>query len=148
MKLYVCSSWRNEHYNDVLETLRGFGTHKVWDWRNPPTGDPLKSWKQAGFENHQKHMRYSVPEVVDALNSQPAQRAFANNLAGMYWCDAGVLLLPCECSSHLEAGWLAAQGKKVYVLAFEPIEPDLMVLALRGGLFDTLSALLEALVTP
>jgi len=35
MKIYVCSSWANEHYPALLRDLRDAG-HQVWDWRNPP----------------------------------------------------------------------------------------------------------------
>ena len=37
-KIYVASSWRNEFYTEVVETLREAG-HDVYDFRNPPSGD-------------------------------------------------------------------------------------------------------------
>ena len=38
-KIYVASSWRNEYYPEVVEKLREAG-HEVYDFRNPPSGDP------------------------------------------------------------------------------------------------------------
>lgn len=34
MKVYVASSWRNQYYDDVLQTLRELGL-SVYDFRNP-----------------------------------------------------------------------------------------------------------------
>ena len=41
-KIYVASSWRNEYYPEVVEKLREAG-HDVYDFRNPPSGDPVFS---------------------------------------------------------------------------------------------------------
>ena len=37
--IYVASSWRNEYYPEVVAKLREAG-HDVFDFRNPPSGDP------------------------------------------------------------------------------------------------------------
>lgn len=37
-KIYVASSWRNQHYPEVVRRLREAG-HEVYDFRNPPHGD-------------------------------------------------------------------------------------------------------------
>ena len=42
-KIYVASSWRNEYYPDVVVKLREAG-HDVYDFRNPPSGDPGFKW--------------------------------------------------------------------------------------------------------
>lgn len=42
-KIYVASSWRNEYYPEVVEKLREAG-HDVYDFRNPPSGDPGVKW--------------------------------------------------------------------------------------------------------
>ena len=39
-KIYVASSWRNEYYPEVVAKLREAG-HDVYDFRNPPSGDPM-----------------------------------------------------------------------------------------------------------
>ena len=36
-KIYVASSWRNQHYPEVVRRLREAG-HEVYDFRNPPHG--------------------------------------------------------------------------------------------------------------
>lgn len=135
MKLYVASSWRNEHYDGVCNFLLQCG-HRIWNWRQPPTGGNGFSWSQCGMEGHRHGDKVSVANWKDMLDAQPACLGFASDLCGMNWCEVGVLLHPCGRSAHLEAGWLAGRGKRVHILALEPVEPDLMVLALNGEIFD------------
>lgn len=134
MKIYVASSWRNTYYNSVCLFLRGRG-HRIWDWRKPPTGGNGFSWTQCGMPAYKHGDKINMEEWRDLLNAQPAQAGFASDLCGMNWCDVGVLLHPCGKSAHLEAGWIAGRGKKVHIISAEPVEPDLMVLALNGEMF-------------
>ena len=46
----------------------------------------------------------------------------------MKWADAFVLLLPCNRSAHLEAGWAIGRGKPTVIYTPEPSEPELMYL--------------------
>jgi hypothetical protein len=136
MKIYVCSSWRNPHYPGVVEHLRS-RSFEVWDWRNPPTGGNGFRWQDCGRFGYVMGEKWSSDEWDKTLKHPSAQAGFASDLAGMNWCDVGVLLHPCGRSAHLEAGWLAGRGKTVHILAQEPVEPDLMVLALNGKIFDS-----------
>lgn len=137
MKIYVCSSWRNEYYPHVISAMRAL-KHEVWDWRNPPTGGNGFKWQDTGIPGYDDGGKVDRIEWSAMLNSKAAQAGFASDLAGMNWCDVGVLLHPCGRSAHLEAGWLAGRGKTVHILALEPVEPDLMVLALNGKIFDNM----------
>lgn len=144
MKIYVCSSWRNVHYYDVLDRLSAEG-HKVWDWRKPPTGGNGFKWQECGLVDYRHGDVVSALTWSELLRHPTAQTGFASDLAGMNWCDVGVLLHPCGRSAHLEAGWLAGRGKTVHVFAPQPVEPDLMVLALNGeicGSAENLKAVL------
>lgn len=146
MKVYVASSWRNGFYAQVRDILRDAG-HEVWDWRNPPTGGSGFSWQQVGQSDY-KHGDKISPSAWRAMLQHPiAQAGFASDLAGMSWCDVGVLLHPCGRSAHLKAGWLAGRGKKVHVLAPESVEPDLMVLALNGSIVGSVVELIEVLAS-
>lgn len=144
MKIYVASSWRNTHYDIVIKALGNHG-YDVWNWRQPPTGGEGFSWQQVGVHDYQHGQKYSVPAWRNMLRTPVAQAGFASDLAGMNWCDVGVLLHPAGRSAHLEAGWIAGRGKPVHVLCPEHIEPDLMVLALNGKICETITQLLEVL---
>ncbi len=120
-KIYVASSWRNEFYPSVVETLRKAG-HQVYDFRNPPSGDPGFKWSNvdAGY------MEWTPQEYRDRLHDPKAERQFANDIEAMESCDTCVIVLPCGRSAHTEAGWFAGKGKTV--VAYIPIrqEPELM----------------------
>ena len=121
--------------------------HEVWDWRNPPTGGHGFSWTQTGMPNYQHGDKISAHDWRALLRHPIAQAGFASDLAGMNWCDVGVLLHPCGRSAHLEVGWLAGRGKKVHVLALESVEPDLMVLALNGAICGSVVDLIKVVAT-
>lgn len=144
MKIYCASSWRNPYYSSVIAELVDSG-FAVWDWRNPPTGGSGFKWQDAGADNYQHGDKVSLAEWYKMLQHPVAQTGFASDLSGMNWCDVGVLLHPCGKSAHLEAGWIAGRGKTVHVLCPEPVEPDLMVLALNGGFFRSAADLVKFL---
>lgn len=144
MKVYVCSSWRNEYFAAVVRDIREAG-HLVWDWKNPPTGGNGFRWQDTGCEDYQHGDKIGVDKWRDLLAHPTAQAGFASDLCGMNWCDVGVLLHPCGRSAHLEAGWIAGRGKSVHVLCPERIEPDLMVLALNGKIFQAVHGVIQEL---
>lgn len=144
-KVYVASSWRNPHYPETVETLRRAG-HRVWDWRNPPTGGGGFGWQQAGLKTYQHGDKVDVKTWRKLLGHPVALTGYASDHAGMEWCDVGVILYPCGNSAHLEAGWLAGRGKKVHLLVQGQVEPDLMVLALNGYICSNFNELLMAIV--
>lgn len=120
-KIYVASSWRNEFYPSVVETLRKAG-HEVYDFRHPPSGDPGFKWSNVDAD----YMEWTPQEYRDRLHDPKAQRQFANDIEAMESCDTCVIVLPCGRSAHTEAGWFAGKGKTV--VAYIPIrqEPELM----------------------
>jgi hypothetical protein len=147
MKIYVCSSWRNPHYPQLLDLLKVAG-HLPWDWRNPPTGGHGFKWEDTGAADY-KHGGTIRPDQWRKMLGHPvAVAGFASDMCGMEWCDIGVLLHPCGRSAHLEAGYIAGRGKKVHILCPADIEPDLMVLALRGKIFADSTSLLNELASP
>jgi len=107
-KIYVASSWRNEIQPYVVAALRldGFAVYDfkesraVFDWADI----------DAGYE------RWTPEKFIESLAHPRARAAFESDLAALDWCEAGVLLLPCGRSAHLELGQLIGAGKKSAVL--------------------------------
>ncbi len=120
-RIYVASSWRNEYYPEVVKALRKAG-HEVYDFRNPPSGDPGFKWSCV----REDYMDWTPQQYRDMLSHPKAERQFHNDIEAMEACDVCVLVLPCGRSAHTEAGWFAGKGKKV--LAYIPAkqEPELM----------------------
>lgn len=137
--IYVASSWRNEHYPDVVDKLRAAG-HDVYDFRNPPSGDPGFKWANVD----PRYIEWTPEEYRDHLMHPKAVRQFGNDIEAMEDCDTCVLVLPCGRSAHTEAGWFAGQGKKVLVYIPEKQEPELMY-KLFSGVCCSMEELIEAL---
>ena len=94
-KIYVASSWRNEYYPEVVEKLREAG-HEVYDFRNPPSGDPGFKWSSVSED----YMEWSPAQYRDMLQHPKAVRQFHNDIEAMEACDTCVLVLPCGRSAH------------------------------------------------
>ncbi len=135
-KIYVASSWRNVHYNDVVRALREAG-HDVYDFRNPPSGDEGFKWSSVSED----YMEWSPQEYREQLGHPKAVRQFGNDIEAMQSCDICVLVLPCGRSAHTEAGWFAGSGRKVLAYIPERQEPELMY-----KLFDGICCSLEELI--
>ena len=61
-KIYVASSWRNGYYPEVVAKLREAG-HEVYDFRNPPSGDPGFKWSSVSED----YMEWSPQQYRDML---------------------------------------------------------------------------------
>lgn len=139
MKLYVASSWRNEDRQQAaVSLLRGMG-HEVYDFIHPPGGDHLGfSWGDVD----PAWRSWTIPDYRAALEHPIAVAGFESDFGAMQWADAGVLLLPCGRSAHLEAGWFVGAGKPLWVVLWAPefpppdgqSNPELMYrMAIDGG---------------
>ena len=138
-KIYVASSWRNEYYPMVVTKLREAG-HDVYDFRNPPSGDPGFKWSSVAED----YMEWKPQQYRDRLQHPYAERQFKNDIDAMEACDTCVLVLPCGKSAHTEAGWFAGKGRTTIAFIPERQEPELMY-KLFSGICCTLDELILAL---
>ncbi len=134
MKIYVASSWRNEHQPRVVELLRANG-HEVYDFRNPSKGGPKTVYGDlldGGFRwsyIDPEWESWTVEQYRSALESDVFARAgFTQDYGAMEWADTVLLVQPCGRSAHLELGWAVGAGK--YTSIYFPdgvcVEPELM----------------------
>lgn len=122
MKIYVCSSWKNEIYPTMLEFLRRNCHCDVWDWRNPPSGDRGFSWS----EIDEKWQSWTVSSYKSGLATKRAWHGFLLDKHGIDTADKVILLLPSGRSSHLEAGYAVGNGKPLAIFMPEGEGADLM----------------------
>lgn len=141
MKIYVASSWRNEHQPSVVRALRAIG-HDVYDFRNPAIGEHGFSWSKISID----WKTWTPKEYVDKVIDHPISVAsFKYDMDALDWCDICVLLLPCGNSSHLEAGYAKGKNKKLYiVLSKYEFVPDLMY-RMADGIMENISVLYKKL---
>jgi hypothetical protein len=121
MKIYVASSWRCDYQPVVVEFLRKLG-HLVYDFKNPREGDNGFHWTE--IDPNWKN--WTPGQFVLGLKTPLAESGFKSDMDALEWCDACVLVLPCNRSAHLELGWAVGAGKKTVVLLNDPFEPELM----------------------
>lgn len=137
MKIYLASSWRNPGQPTLVNMLRSEG-HEVYDFRNPPN--------RAGFAWHdisQDWRGWTPEEFRESLQHPDAVAGYEADFSGMKWADACVLLLPCNRSAHLEAGYFWGAGKPLHILLHNG-EPELMYRA-ATSISTTVQELLERL---
>lgn len=111
MKIYVASSWRNEHQQSVVKTLREAG-HKVYDFKNPSPTDRGFAWSDIDPDWQQ----WSTNEFIASLSHPIAEKGFKNDFNAMKRADVCVMVLPCGRSASLELGWMAGAGKPTIIL--------------------------------
>lgn len=121
MKIYVASSWRNEHQPDVVDLLLRLG-HEVYDFRHPNAESTGFSWAEIDA-NWQK---WDPDAFRSGLDHPLARNGFKLDMDALKWCDACVLVMPCGRSAHLELGWAAGAGKWTIILLSYDSEPELM----------------------
>jgi len=123
MKIYIASSWRNEHQPRLVRMLRS-PRHQVYDFRHPMPGNDGFHWS----EIDPKWQDWTPEEYRQALRHPVAGAGFALDSAALQWCDLCILVLPSGRSAHAEYFWAIGRGKHGIIFVPEPIEPELMYL--------------------
>lgn len=139
VKVYVASSWRNEHHESLVKELRLLG-FEVYDFKRPD-GTITSGFQWSRIDKLWKN--WDMEEFKEHLNDNYAQFGFNRDFDAMKSADICVLCLPCGRSAHLEAGWMKGAGKKViaFISPKVRIEPELMY-----GMLDGIALSIQDLV--
>ena len=133
MKIYVASSWRNNHQPTVVSMLRELG-HSVYDFKHPEPGHDGFHWSEidGGWQD------WDVNRYRTALDHPIALRGYGKDMAAMEAAHGCVVVMPCGRSAHLEAGWFCGRGRPCwfYYPATVMVEPELMAKMGSGGIID------------
>lgn len=123
-KIYVASSWRNDHQPGVVEYLRQSG-FDPYDFRHPdPRDNTNKGFHWSEIDPQWKG--WDVGTYIQALDHPSAVDGYLTDLHAMQDAGACLLVLPCGRSAHLEAGWFVGQGKPLVILVDPRFEVELM----------------------
>lgn len=99
LKIYLASSWRNKHYETVLQVLR-FQGYETYDFKHPED----QSLSGFSWENLHKDVKsWTCEDFKQNLHHPEATNAFEKDFRAMHEADYCVLLLPCGRSAHSEA---------------------------------------------
>ena len=93
MKIYVASSWRNQHYPEVVQTISSAG-HQVYDFRNPKENvqerDQGFHWKDIDPD----WKSWSPDQFIEALTHPLAKAGYQSDQDDLDAADATVLVMP------------------------------------------------------
>lgn len=134
--IYVASSWRNPHYEGILDCLDQWAL-PYYNWRD----EEGFHWSDVfsnlvGFDSlkhHVDHWTEPIPPYMfaNALAHERARAGFERDMQHLREATAVILLLECGKSAHLEAGWAIGAGKPTALYMTGPLQPELMY-----GMFD------------
>ncbi len=117
----MASSWQNDVYPKVVETLRQAG-HDVYDFR-----------RQGGSDSNPSEM--TSDRLLDFLDEPKVRSIFQNDMDALIASDAVVCVLPCGRSAHLELGYGIGAGKRTVLLWHDGDAPDIMHKAVDSIVF-------------
>jgi len=114
VRIYIASSWKNaEMAFSIAFYLRkkGFDVDVFCD---DTTGRYVFHWSEM-LDSPDKSK--SELNAITFLEDERSQRAFREDKKWLDWCDCCILVLPAGNSSHLEAGYIKGQNKKLIIYA-------------------------------
>lgn len=138
-RIYVASSWKNMRQPWLVEELRNRG-HEVYDFRHPAGRDDENVWNEVskvrGLAERYRDNSLTADDFLRMIGDERARQRFHEHMSAMREADTCVLLLPSGRSAHVEAGYMAAMGKRVIVLDVgQRVRPELMY-----GMFHSYTA--------
>jgi hypothetical protein len=137
MKIYVASSWKNPYFDDIVVSLEMKG-HKVYNFR---VQDEAFRWPEIALD----WASWDKEQQIQALDHKLSQLAFGADFKAMEWADACVLVLPCNRSGHIEAGWFAGKNKGLFIYAPVRLEKPELMYNMADHISLTLDDLLNAI---
>lgn len=148
-RIYISSSWRNGIQPSLVKELRKRG-HQVYDFRHPFGRRDHNVWESV-VERLSLSSPYKSAELTPAdfgrmLGDKIAKKRFLDHYHALSDADTCILLLPSGSSSHVEAGFMAGAGKRVFVMDCNThTRPELMYLTFDGYFhdFDSLYAAVD-----
>ena len=135
-RIYIASSWLNGSQPTLVKELRMRG-HKVYDFRHPFGRNDKNVWDIVAKSRELKEAylagQLSPSDFNNMLVDEKAKERFKEHFNAMSDADTCVLCLPCGRSAHVEAGYMAGDGKRVYVMDYSSkAKPELMYLTFDG----------------
>jgi hypothetical protein len=136
--IYVASSWRNPHYESILDCLEQWAL-PYYNWRD----EAGFHWSEVFGVESVDHWTEPIPPwlFANGLSHSRAQEGFDRDMDHLKEASAVILLLPCGKSAHLEAGWAVGAGKPVALYMPEDLQPELMY-----GMFDLITGEIDRLM--
>ena len=123
MRVYLIGSLRNPAIPTIAARLRDVGVEVFDDWfaAGPDADDIWRDYEKARGRTYTQALE----------DGWHASHVWEFDKGHLDSADAGVLVLPCGRSGHLELGYLIGQKKPGYILLDNPDRWDIMYLFAR-----------------
>jgi len=135
MNIYLASSWKNkEAVLEMAEMLKyeGHTVDAFCDEENRVSFN----WSELLDIMDREGKDITELDAKDMMSHWRVREAFQEDKKYLDWSDAVIMLMPCGRSAHLEAGYAAGCGKKLYIIGgFEKGEFETMY-GFADGMFD------------
>jgi hypothetical protein len=150
-RIYISSSWRNGSQPKLVKELRERG-HLVYDFRHPQGRNDCNVWdgivRSRGLKEAYLEGILQPTDFDEMMHDKRAYDRFEDHFTAMADADTCVIVLPSGRSSHVEAGYFAGAGKRVFVMDYGAnAKPELMYLIFDGYFYDE-EKLLKAVDQP
>ena len=130
MKIYLASSWKNQALViEIAEKIEAEGFEVDAFCR---ATDKRYSFHWSELVDNEEDLRSY--DAIQFLADGRCQRAYLEDRKWLDWSDCVIMILPCGKSSHMEAGYAAGQGKRLYLYGDFP-----------SGEFDVMYGFADAL---
>lgn len=113
MKIYIASSWKNQHGVEMLTDLLRQDGHEVISWVENNYGE----------DHNHVTKKFSFDEWMDSPESE---QSFAFDTIGATTCDLMIFYVYAGCDAHAEMGAAWAKGKPIIGLMQKGYDPGLM----------------------
>lgn len=136
MKIYLASSWKMKDTVMVLANILRNDGHNVDSFCDDTAVRISFNWSELTEIMKKEGVDISQLDAIEMMKHWRVKEAFEEDKKWIDWADALIMLMPCGRSSHLEAGYAAGRGKKVYIIGgFEKGEFDTMY-GFADGMYD------------
>ena len=134
--IYLIGSLRNPRITEIGVALRqaGHGVFDDWFAAGPIADDSWRDYEKARGRSYK-----------EALTGHAALHVFRFDWTHLQAATAGVLVLPCGKSGHIEFGYLTGQNKPSFVLMDEPDDRWDVMYRFADEVCYTLEELINAL---
>ena len=127
-KIYLASSWKMASVvKDIADLLRKRG-HEVDAFCDDENGKRVSfDWNELFDIMKDESIDISIEDAKTMMTHWRVKEAFKEDKKFIDWADVLIMLMPCGRSSHLEAGYAAGSGKRLYIIGgFEKGEFETM----------------------
>ena len=126
-KIYLASSWKRKETVSVMHDILVKRGHEADSFCRTDSKRVSFNWDELVEIMYNEGIDIRSANAIRMVDHWRVKEAFKEDKKYIDWADTLIMLMPCGRSAHLEAGYAAGTGKKLYIIGgFEPGEFEVM----------------------